>query len=246
MIDFHTHIIPQIDDGSRGVEETFNIIREAEEVGFNKIISTSHYLIDKYEAKEEERKVLLNAIEKKTNESIGSIELYLGSEIYVDMNIVNFLKEKKASTINNSRYVLFELPMKRKFLEIKEVIYKLIENRYIPIIAHPERYVFVQQNPNKLIDFIEMGVLFQANYGSFIGIYGNEAKKTVKKLIKNDMIHFLGSDVHKQNSIYPQIPKCIKKIKKIISERKFEKLSSLNPECVLNNEQIDIRRPKKI
>ena len=246
MIDFHTHIIPQIDDGSKSVEETFNLIKEAKEAGFNKIISTSHYLINQYEEKEEQRKALLNAIEIKANESIGQIELYLGSEIYVDMNIVDFLKEKKASTINNSRYVLFELPMRRKFFAIKEIIYKLLENSYIPIIAHPERYLFVQQNPNELIELIEMGVLFQANYGSFIGIYGNEVKKTAKKLIKNDMIHFLGSDVHKQNSIYPQIPKCIQKIKKIISERKFEELSSINPESVLNNEEIEIDMPKRI
>ena len=246
MIDFHTHIIPQIDDGSKSVEETFNLIKEAKEAGFDKIISTSHYLIEKYEEKEEERKVLLNAIEKMANESIGHIQLYLGSEIYVDMNIVEFLKEKKASSINNTRYVLFELPMRREFFAIKEVIYKLLENSYIPIIAHPERYLFVQQNPNELIELIEMGVLFQANYGSFIGIYGKEVKKTAKKLIKNDMIHFLGSDVHKQNSIYPQIPKCIQKIKKIISERKFEELSSINPESVLNNEEIEIDMPKRI
>ena len=238
MIDFHTHIIPQIDDGARSVEETFNIIKEAKEVGFEKIISTSHYIIDQYEKNEIERKALLDAIEKRANETIGNIELYLGSEIYINSNMEELLQEEEASTINGSRYVLFEVSMKRKPLNLQERIYALIENGYKPIIAHPERYEFVQENPDILKEYIEMGVLFQANYGSFIGIYGGKAKKTAKKLLKDDMIHFLGSDVHRQESIYPKIPKCIKEIRKIISYRKFKELSELNAQAVLDNQPV--------
>lgn len=238
MIDFHTHIIPQIDDGARSIEETFNIIKEAKEVGFGKIISTSHYVIEQYEENEFQRKHLLQAIQKTTDQIIGNVELYLGSEIYINSNMDELLKQKEASTINGSQYVLFELSLKRKPLNLQETIYTLIENGYKPIIAHPERYEFVQENPEILQDFLDMGVLFQANYGSFIGIYGNKAKNTAKKLLKNDMIHFFGSDVHREKSIYPQIPKCIKEIKKIISEDKFDELSVYNAQLVLENKSV--------
>lgn len=83
-----------------------------------------------------------------------------------------------------------------------------------------------------------MGALFQSNYGSIIGIYGKKAEKTVKKLLKQDFIQFLGSDVHRPNQIYHNIPKIMKKLKRIISIEKIEELTTINPQKVLDNEEI--------
>lgn len=240
MIDFHTHIIPQIDDGSRNVKETFTLLREAEIAGFDRIISTSHYLSGQYEKNELERKELLTAISRIAKKSGINIELYLGSEIYIDNNIVDFLQEGRASSINGTRYVLIELSLQHKPLELKETIYKLLEKKYKPILAHPERYEYVQKDIMYLKELSDMGVLFQSNFASFIGRYGNSAKKTAKKLLENDMVQFLGSDAHRKDSIYPSIPKCIKEIKKIISEEKFRELSEYNAEKILKNESIEI------
>lgn len=235
MIDFHSHILPAIDDGSKSMEDSIQILREAREAGFSKIISTSHYLEGYYEIKEEDRKRLIQELK---NEDIG-LELYVGSEIYITENMVDLLKEKKASSINNSKYVLFEIPMNNKTMLTKEIIYRLIENGYVPVLAHPERYSFIQQNPEELEELVDMGTLCQSNYGSIIGLYGKKTEKTVKKLLKNNLIHFLGSDVHRQEQIYNKIPKAIKKIKKIISEDKFIELSEINPQKVLDNEEIE-------
>ena len=81
-----------------------------------------------------------------------------------------------------------------------------------------------------------MGVIFQSNYGSILGIYGGATKRTVKRMFKENLISLLGSDVHRENSIYPKIPKAIEKIKKIISEEDFKKLSNDNAEIVLKGE----------
>lgn len=234
MIDFHSHILPQTDDGSISIEETINILKEAKQVGFTKVISTSHYLEGYYESDENERTELL---EKIKQENLG-IELYLGSEIYVSENMIDFLKEKKASSINNSRYVLFELPMGNETVLAKEMIYRLIENNYVPVIAHPERYSYVQDNPEYVKKLLEMGALFQSNYGSIIGLYGKKAEKTLKKLLKENLIQFLGSDVHREEHIYLFIPKILKKLRKIISEEKLEEITEINPQKVLNNEEI--------
>jgi len=235
MIDFHSHILPDIDDGSKSMEETLEILREAKEAGFNKIISTSHYFERYYESNEEERKELLGNVRNNFNE----IAFYLGNEIYVTENMVQLIKDKEASTINNSNYVLFELPMNNKVMRAKETIYRLIENEYIPIIAHPERYSYVQQDIEYVRELSDMGALFQANYGSIIGMYGHKAKKTVKELLKEDLIQFLGSDVHRPNQIYPHIPKAIKKLNKIVSKEKIEELTTINPQKVLDNEYIE-------
>ena len=148
MIDFHSHILPNIDDGSGSMEESINLIREATEAGFAGIISTSHYLQDYYECDEQERRKLLEDIDDEASKLSNNIgmqmpKLYLGSEIYITTDMINLLEEKKASTINNTKYVLFELPMNSRPLFVKDVVYKLIEDGYRPIIAHPERYSYV-------------------------------------------------------------------------------------------------------
>lgn len=234
MIDFHSHILPNIDDGSKSMEETISLLEEAEKAGFTKIVSTSHYMEQYYETNEEQRLELIN----KVKEQSQGIDLFLGSEIYVTEELINLLHNKKASTINNTKYVLFELPLNAKEIGAKEIIYKLIENDYIPIIAHPERYSYVQKDINYIKELTQMGALLQANYGSIIGMYGNKAKKTVKKLLKNDEIQFLGSDVHRPGQVYDKMPKIMKKLKKTISEDKIEELTTINPQKVLDNEDI--------
>lgn len=242
MIDFHTHILPNLDDGAKSIEETFTLIKEAKEAGFTKIISTTHYFEGYYESNNIERKTWIDNL----NSKIEDVKLYLGNEIFISDKIIEFIKENKAATIGNSKYVLFELPMNNKPMNLKETIYKLQDAGYVPIIAHPERYAYIQENPNLLVDLIEMGALFQANYGSIIGVYGNKAKEAVKKLLKNNMIHFLGTDVHRPNSIYAKMPLILTELKKVISEDTFKKLSLENAQKVLDNQDIDIETPKKI
>lgn len=235
MIDFHSHILPGIDDGSRNLEQSIAMVNEAKEAGFTKIISTSHYMENYYECNERDRRQLL----KKVQGNVQGIELILGNEIYITNNIIELLQNGQASSINGTKYVLFEFPLiTTRPMNDKEVIYRLVENGYIPIIAHPERYPFIQENPDYLFELEEMGALFQANYGSIIGMYGLKAKKTLKILLKNNLISFFGSDVHRPEQVYNKMPKIIKKLKKIISNEEFEEFTEINPEKVLKNENI--------
>lgn len=236
MIDFHSHILPNIDDGSRSLNETIHILKEAQKAGFTKIISTSHYIDGYYEADEEERKKLLNEVK----ENFQDMEIYLGNEIYITNQMTELISEKKASTINNSKYVLFELPMNTEAMDVKEVVFRLMEKGYVPIIAHPERYKYVKENIEYVRELADMGVLFQSNYGSSIGMYGKKAQKTQKKLLQEGLIQFFGTDVHTVEHVYTKMPKILKKLRKIISEEELEQLSTVNPQKVLDNEDIEI------
>lgn len=235
MIDFHSHILPGIDDGSKNFNETLALIEEAKKAGFTKIISTSHYIDGYYECNEEERTKLIDQIK----ENVQGIGIYLGNEIYLTENIVKLIEDKKASSMNNTRYVLFELPMNNKPMNVQEVVYILLENGYIPIIAHPERYSFVQDDINFALNLSDMGVLFQSNYGSAIGMYGKKAQKLQKQLLKLGVIQFLGTDVHKLGQVYEKMPKILKKLEKIISTEELRELTTTNPQKVLDNENIE-------
>lgn len=241
MIDFHTHILPNLDDGSQSIEETFNLIKEAEKAGFDKIISTSHYMENYYETENREREFWIDSLSQQFPSQNINVKLYIGNEIYITENIIELLKEGKASTINNTSYVLFEMPFNTEPMNLYDVIYEMLKNKLVPILAHPERYRYVQKDPSSISDLIEKGVLMQSNYGSIIGQYGKREKILVMEFLKNHMIHFLGSDVHKQGTIYPKIPKIIKDLKDKLDEEYVDELTTNNAELVLNNKKINIR-----
>jgi protein-tyrosine phosphatase len=121
----------------------------------------------------------------------------------------------------------------------------LQENKLIPVLAHPERYSFIQKEPELVYDLIEKGVLMQANYGSILGRYGEKPQMIVRKFLENDMIHFLGSDVHRQNTVYKTIPQALEEIRQIVGEDKLEELTTINPKLALNNKRIEVNTPRK-
>lgn len=241
MIDIHSHILPGVDDGAKTIEDTKQLIEEAKKAGYAGIIVTPHYAKQMYEKNvfeiDEVFETVLNEVE--------GINLYKANEIYLSYHISDLIKEKKARTINDSRYVLFEIPlMDGKNVDMKKIIYELIENNYVPIIAHPERYDFIQKDPDIVREWINLGVLIQCNMGSIIGIYGANAKKTIIYFLENRMVHFLGSDTHRVKTIYKEIPRIINELEKYISKEKIEELTYSNILSVLANNSVDIYPPK--
>lgn len=246
MIDFHSHVLPNVDDGSKSVEETFKLLEEAKEAGFDGVISTSHYMEEYYEVNVAERKVWINALSENLYKKNIDLKLYLGNEIYISKNIIDFLETGKATSINNSNYVLFEFPLNSKPMDMYDIIYDMLEYKLVPVLAHPERYSFVQKEPNLVYDLIQKGVLMQSNYGSILGMYGEKAQIIVRKLLENNMVHFLGSDVHRANSIYSKIQSSLGEIEAIVGEEKLKEISSVNPKLVVDNKRIDIDEPREI
>lgn len=237
MIDMHSHIIPTVDDGSRSVQETFNMINEAKKSGFTDIIMTSHFLLDYYEPTAQEIVFWKNKFQEVLESKNIDVTLHSGMEIYITNKLEELIKEKKILTLGNSRYMLIELPLSTIVNCLDYILYFLQSISIKPIIAHPERYKCVQDDPEIVQDFIDKGALIQCNYGSILELYGKKAKQTVKMLLKRNQVDFLGSDCHKEKTIYPIIPQAIKKIIKIVGDNNFYKISTLNPQKVLNNEE---------
>lgn len=237
MIDVHSHIIPNIDDGSKSVKETFEMIREAKKVGFTDIIMTPHYLENNFENDSKEiifwNEKLNEVLEKKQIQ----INLHYGMEIYTSNKMEELFKSKILLTLCGSRYILIELPLSSKINYLDKVIFTINSFNLIPIIAHPERYKYLQENPKLIKELIEKGCLIQCNYGSILELYGKRAKKTIKIFLKNNIVNFLGSDCHMQETIYPIIPKAINKIEKIIGKNRLYQLTTTNPKKILENEE---------
>ncbi len=246
MVDFHSHIVFGVDDGAKTIDDSVKMVFEARKAGFTDVIFTPHYFEGYYEISKEEISQKIQLIKEAVEEKGLKIRLHQGNEIYITDRITEFLNNGLASSIGNSKYVLFETPMREEPFNLNQIIYQLLEAKKVPIIAHPERYLYIQENPNLVYELIQNGVLFQSNFGSLVGIYGKTAQKTVNLLLKHNMIHFMGSDVHRPNSAYTVIGDALSELRKILPEDEVKNITYENALKVLNNEEIETEEPTEI
>lgn len=241
MVDLHSHILPNIDDGSKSKRESLAILKKAYENGMTDIILTPHYILGStYNSAKKKNEELLNDLKETLRKENIPLNLYLGNEIYIDDSLVKKLKEGVFSSLNDTKYVLFELPMNNEYKALKQILFDLQSNGYIPVIAHPERYYFLKENPKRIEELIEAGALFQSNLGSLFSRYGKEAKKTLELFLKHHMITFLSSDIHHEtDTFYEDIPRLKKILRNIISEEYMEELLTTNGKKLLQNERIE-------
>lgn len=240
MIDIHSHILYGIDDGSTDIEESIEIIKKLKQIGFHKIIATPHYIDNtEYVTGNKKKKEILNKLKKGLEISQIEIDLYLGNEIYLSEDILGKIATKKISTMNDSNYLLIELPLSEKVGHALDMLTNIQCKGYHIILAHPERYRIFQENPDKLNEYIEAGILLQGNIASLDGRYGQKAKKLCKKLVKKKSYFAMASDVHRsQSKFFDNFEKLKKKIIKWTDENYFRQIFVENPEKILNNENI--------
>jgi protein-tyrosine phosphatase len=236
MIDIHSHIIPGIDDGAQNIDVTLSMLKNAEEDGTKKIIATPHYCMGYGEATIEEVKVLVKDLNDKVKEENIDIEIYSGQEVYFSENIINDYKRGIIGTLNDSRYMLIEFPMYKFNSNIFDVIYELQIMGIIPIIAHPERYSYIIDDPSSVNKFIDEGYLFQVNAGSIEGKFGKRVKRTAELLITNKIYSFIGSDAHNEKNRPTGLKEALKLTNKLYE--KSEELLIKNSIKILNNEDV--------
>lgn len=238
MKDLHCHVMHGIDDGSRTIEESMEMLKKLEKEGTTDIILTPHYIENtNYIADNETKIELYNEIYYEAKKQNLNINIYLGNEVMVNNNLLKQL-DTEILKLNNSRYLLIESTMGKEYPDLDIIVNELIENNITPIIAHPERYSFVKNDYKWVIPYIEMGALFQGDYESLFGKYGNKANKTLRKLLKHNLIHFLGSDMHrKESTLHTKEVKSV--LKKIIKDdKKIEDILNNNFDKVIKNETI--------
>ena len=194
-IDMHSHLIPGIDDGSKTMEESIDLIKKYIALGFKKLITTPHIMSDAYRNTPE---IILGGLDnvRAALKAEGlNIELEAAAEYYLDEEFVKLVKEKNLLTIKG-KYVLFEVSYINAPDNISRIIFDIQIAGYIPILAHPERYPFWYHKFEEYHKFKEAGALLQLNTNSLCGYYGPEAKKIGERMVTENMIDFIGSDMH--------------------------------------------------
>lgn len=239
MRDLHCHLLPGVDDGSKSMESTVEMLKQAAKSGVTDIMFTPHYILDsKYMSNREANLYIIESIVKMAKEEFN-INVFLGNEVYCNMEMLDLYKRKEISTLNNSRYMLIEIPMYSKINNLKSIFFELISNGIIPILAHPERYTSYYKDFDFFFELRSMGVLLQINYASLLGTYGSKAKKMAQELLKMNLVSFVGSDIHSPSEDkYTNLAKAEKKLKKYVSESQFIDITENNFAKVVYNEEI--------
>ena len=233
MIDIHNHLLFGVDDGSKTIQDSVDALHKLEEIGYTDIILTPHYIEDtRYTNPKKSNLEIMKELKNALLAEKININLYLGNEIFINDNILSLLKDSEISCLNDSKYILIELPMSGEYDSYIDVFEELIEQGYYPILAHPERYISFQEDFNKVIELYDLGVYLQGNIESIIGRYGAAAKKMMKKLLKNKMLSFLATDIHHNKSDYSDYTIAKKKICKYITLDEYQKLVYDNPKKI--------------
>jgi len=239
MIDIHSHIIPAVDDGCSNINESLDMIRSASKCGITKIIATPHFVEDVCENYKTNILIYVNSLNDLLRISKINVSVVCGCEIMICPDIVELLKADKLCSLNNSRYILIEFPMDIKIPNISKVINDILVAGFVPIIAHPERYLYVQRNIDEAIKYVESGALLQMNVSSVLGDYGHDVKVCAISLLKHNLIHLWGSDTHSNRPVYEdRLIDSLVEIKKIVGEDMFEQISEINSDCVYNDKDI--------
>ena len=245
LIDIHSHVLPVVDDGSVSVDETIAMLKIAHETGTRKIVATPHMFLDLFNNNDfveiGDRFEQLNSELVSCQDAFPFLEemhLYSGAENHASPEFLKALDQGCVLTLNGSRYLLLEVSPTVPFSQIQEVLERVSSAGYTPVIAHPERYGAIQEDPARIEQFWEMGCVVQVNADSFMGGSGSRAKRCVRRLLTAGVVDVIASDGHRLRWRPPNLGRVLTKL-----EQEYERESVVgwlveNPGLILANERL--------
>mgnify|MGYP006104286023 CR=1 FL=1 len=198
MIDFHNHVLPDVDDGSKTLEESISMLRCAHDQGVTDVVQTVHFQHPKMDGKNIEYNYLLDKVKElqsKINSEKLNITIHLSAEVFYLPNLIEISKNPLV-TLGNKKYMLIEFLPNIRPIDYESQFYELQQSGITPIVAHPERYSFVQKDINVLSLWIDRGYVIQIDAGSIIGHFGKLTRKICLDMIGCRYVNLIGSDSH--------------------------------------------------
>jgi protein-tyrosine phosphatase len=195
-VDMHSHLLPGIDDGSPDLETSLKLIRGMMELGFTKFITTPHIMWDMYR---NDRAIILAKLElvREAVQKEGlAIEINAAAEYFLDDHVAGLVKNNEPLLTVSGNLVLTEFSMAYPSHSLKDVLFDMQMQGYQPIIAHPERYIYLEQNKEFYEELKDIGCLFQLNILSLAGYYGKTVQELAQYLLKKGQYDLVGTDLH--------------------------------------------------
>lgn len=239
MIDIHSHILPGIDDGAKDITVSVDMLKKAVEDGITDMCVTPHYI----HREVSNTTSVVTAEITKLRQLVGimglNLKLHMGNELYISHEIPELLKSGEVMSINNSRYVLVELPMSTVPAYTDKILFEIALLGYTTILAHPERNYEISEKPELLERWKAMGLIFQINSLSITGLFGKHVQKTALEFIEKGYVGAVATDCHTNRGRAP----ILSNARDIIIQRNGQETAQLlfetNPRNILDNKEVE-------
>ncbi len=239
--DIHCHIIPAVDDGAQELEETKKILRMEYEQGVRNIIATPHFRNQMFETPIRTIRRQFELVQQcaqeinQENQEKDNLNIYLGCEFHANMEMTRMLEEGSVSTMAGSAYVLVEFSENTEDSYIEDRLHSLTAVGYRPIIAHIERCEALRSDLRLIRELTEKGVYVQANADSILGKCGFFTGRFCRKLMKENLLHFVGSDCHNTSDRICRIGEAYASIRGKMGQEYADRIFIKNPSGILKN-----------
>lgn len=237
-IDIHTHILPGVDDGSPNMEETVRMLKQAYEQDIRTIIATPHFIAGKNNMPVEQLRIIRDRVQEEAYKLDSEFEILLGNELYYSDSVIAELQAGRALTLAGSSYVLVEFNIGVSYDKLIKAIGELYRTGYIPVLAHAERYLCLYHKEYMYSSLVDSGCYIQMNADSLKGgIFNSDAAFNLK-MVKRQLVHFIGSDCHDADRRKPAIMTAVKALGKKCDEELINRICIDNPAKVTVNSYI--------
>ena len=215
-VDMHSHLLPGIDDGLKTLDETIHFISELEQLGYTKLICTPHIISDIHPNSAETILPKLELVRNALKEKNINITIEAAAEYMVDIDMEKEIKSGRPLLTFGRNLILIEMSYVAPSPNMERVVFHLRMSGLHPVIAHPERYAYYHHNFEIYERFADMGCYLQVNLLSLLGYYGKPVKIAAEKMIKNNMVDLLGTDIHHERHLDG--------LKELASKKEFYKM----------------------
>lgn len=240
IADIHTHILPGVDDGAKTMEDTLEMLRIAAEEGITDVVLTPHYQSGRFFTPAERIWEGISELEQLLYEHQLPIRLHAGTEIYYRSGLEERLEDGSLATMNESEFVLVEFSPMEEFVSMRNGLEDILGLGYTPILAHVERYQCMVQDYHRVEELVDMGCRIQMNAGTISGETGFRMKQFAKKLLKLQLVDYVGTDAHNTAGRAPRMRKCVEALLRQYDRQYVEDIlyGNAKRDCIIGSKKI--------
>ena len=200
MIDLHAHLLYGIDDGAHDLQITLAMLKQAASVGISYILATPH--VNEHLSPQDEQRIFntFKTVQQVIRDHHINVEIGLAGEVDYNADILSWVDRSWVLFGKERQHLLFEIPLFNLPTHFTQVLFEVAVRGIIPVLAHPERNIYIQKKPGILLDWIKHGCLIQINAGSILGKFGEKCRRLCQRMLQAKIVTLVGSDAHNVDS----------------------------------------------
>jgi protein-tyrosine phosphatase len=246
LIDLHSHILPGVDDGAPDLALSLEMARMAVADGIEVMACTPHFMPGLYDNESQDIRARIADLNEIFIEEGIDLALVTGCDAHVRPDFLNCLREGSILTLHDSRYVLFEPSHTTMPPRMDDLLFNIQMAGYVPILTHPERFKWIEQNYEMFRDLAKNGVWMQITAGSLTGRFGKRSEYWAKRMLAEGLVSILATDAHNVRSRPPLLAEAFDIAKGEVGLEEATHLVLTRPECVIEDKALEDVPPLSI